>query len=323
MSRKRAADSFEGAAAAASPPPRSTRAKASAPGALSEGALSGEEEPPALKKQRVDREFWEQFVTEVLYTWLADYNPPPVTREDKGNREKLLQLLVLTEGVERPAKGREAKELQACWKRIEGLPSRSPAPQVWVAAPKPQEAKYPEHVQVRIPGASSPMAMSFASSDEDDDPDPPPPQAHSASAPPPSSSVPAPVARSLPLLPLSQPSLGFQMGEGSPPPRQQQALPPPPPVVRPRPCLTCAMIGPAAETWRCTGCDLRGDLPTDAKANEFLAKKASEAAASSSSSSSSGQSHAETQAAAAAKEAIKGLDLDFSALAARGPTLPI
>ena len=59
-------------------------------------------------------------------------------------------------------------------------------------------------------------------------------------------------------------------------------------------CLTCALSRPVGSTgpWRCAGCGLRGDLPTDNATNIFLAQQAAQrlAAAASASSASSGNS---------------------------------
>lgn len=318
---------------------RSTRHRgtAAAAGSLAESALSGDDASAILQRQSDDRDFWSQFATALLYTWLADYDNSPVRElpaADKLNRELLLDLLVTYEGVERPTKSKEKQELQAAWRRVEKVPARATAPAIEFISPAAAaiitmsdssvERKYPEQPQdarISQPGGS----RSDYSSD------------YSA----------AKVAAQLQATSAMQLAQGRQSELTSTQPASYHPaaavsfhLAATPPTVAaassmaPRGCATCSDPGPSIGEWRCTGCGLRGDVPTLHPANVFLAKRMEQeaaAASSSSSSSSSGQSHETLAAAAAAaaamaketKDAPRGLDAHFAALAVKSPPMPI
>ena len=92
-------------------------------------------------------------------------------------------------------------------------------------------------------------------------------------------------------------------------------------------CLVCVHSNPVPvgydflKRWRCSACHLRGDLDGGHATNTFLASMV----ARSSTSTTSGQSH-DTPAAVATptiKEALRGLDAHFTALALKGPTMSL
>lgn len=70
---------------------------------------------PVLKAES-ERQFWDQWDTPLLWTWVADYKRKDVkmTAALKGNREALLNILV-EPWVERPAASKEIEQLLLIW----------------------------------------------------------------------------------------------------------------------------------------------------------------------------------------------------------------
>ena len=173
--RARAADSFAPAARA------SSRVAGLPP--LNYDADADGDQGPVLASV-AERAFWDQWDTDLLWTWIADYKRPDIqmTAKLKKDREALLNILVEGAWVQRPAVGIELEVLVKVWKKISKPHPADDAPGRVVRADPPEE-KYPvpreraadepaSKANNKKKGkrkASSPPATPVELSDDDDD----------------------------------------------------------------------------------------------------------------------------------------------------------
>lgn len=122
--RKRKSTGDAAPAAAASAPSSRARSRSVGINYTDNGAAAGGAFLPEASLPGVaNRKFWEQFDTPLLWAWLDDYEDElrkaKIVMDDalKADREKLTQILVQSEWVQRPQKDVALAELQKCWRR--------------------------------------------------------------------------------------------------------------------------------------------------------------------------------------------------------------
>jgi len=104
----------------APPPARASRSR----GNLSEDALADNAGMPpqeAAELQRtLDRSFWSQWDTPLLWAWLADWDRIKIPDGKEVDREWLISTLCLSPWALRPKEGTELPELRKVWRRAVG-----------------------------------------------------------------------------------------------------------------------------------------------------------------------------------------------------------
>jgi hypothetical protein len=113
------------APASAPPAERSTRRKGSSGGALAEDALDGSGAQAELKKETEDRQYWEQYATPLLASWLADYPETALKPGQMNDRDVIISLMV-KEGAKRPRGNKALRTMQSVWMKQNG--DEQPAP---------------------------------------------------------------------------------------------------------------------------------------------------------------------------------------------------
>lgn len=128
----------------------------------------------------LERAFWEQWDTPLLWAWIDDYKRKDIemTAALKADREALIRILVLNakDWVQRPAEGVELETLQGVWTRrakphrLDPIPARAGQP---VAAPQ-RAAEVPASMEPQAPtparkGKKSAAKPAATASDSDGD----------------------------------------------------------------------------------------------------------------------------------------------------------
>lgn len=131
-----------------------------------------------MLRQESDRIFWEQWDTALLWTWIKDYDRDDVamTAALKADREALLRILVESDWVQRPAEGKELKELGRVWAHVTGAHKADPRPGFFDFAAAAQEAKAAQAAAPHTPAPAAPASSarkrasdSFALDSDGDD----------------------------------------------------------------------------------------------------------------------------------------------------------
>ena len=330
---------------------------------LNEETLAGQQDPAlvaGLKEEIASREWWDQWSTDFLFTWLWDFNskrPPSLLLSDAPNRDLILTSLVKGQYA-RPKEDNEETQFRLAWCTVNGIKGK-----------KQLKAKYPS--LRHTPAASADAAATIRASSGGSPPPPPrdapeekkqgggPRQVRSPS-PAAVEAVPAPM--SPPPARLPSPALPVQRGGGpdvssgddSDVEEEEVAekefaqshsfrrvpLPPAaillpsggPPKGDPRPqesripiprrCKTCLKPpeDPKALEWICE-CGLRGDKEAEAACNVVLAAMNARKSVGSSASSSSASAPSAGQSYAQGS-AAKGLERELLHLA-KGPPHPL
>lgn len=282
------------APASAPPPERITRRKGSSGGALAEDALDGSGAQAELEKETEDRQYWEQYATPLLASWLADYPETALKPVQMNDRDVIISLMV-KEGAKRPRGNKALRTMQSVWMKQNG--DDQPAPgYVGTSASLSEALNVPPKRLLQTPlptqrSGSKPHAPRERSSSPERD------ESHMRDTSP---------------LPLHFP------------PRSRALAP------RPVQCMTCLAshlhtecdLSPGDKpAWLCV-CGLRGDLPIEHPVNRHFVEMKTLALRSrldtNSSSSSSSSSAATGQAAASAAAGIAPLDKELDRLAAAG-----
>lgn len=167
------------AAAAADPPPRRVSHRVAGFPAmdLDDRRAGG----PVLLRSEVDRLFWDQWDTEILWTWIKDFNRKEIamTAALKADREALLTILVESDWVRRPVEGKELAQFLLVWKKITGAHKSDPRPGLFDPRPaaSSREAMAPAPAPVlstpapKAPAVSSKRKVAASYFDEDDEDD--------------------------------------------------------------------------------------------------------------------------------------------------------
>jgi hypothetical protein len=269
------------AAPASAPQPTraSARGSKAAPGALDERMLSGDTDAE-VPRAVMERSFWEQFPTELLAAWEADYGDSTLTAAKSRNREAVLTSLVERER-DRPKEGQELAVMQGVWREQAGVEPSAPAPGGTPPVPGPPAVRHKrprlgDAADAKGRGAPSPHPIDY---DVDVDEEPaqsgPGLQAQFQAA------ATTPAARPRAADFFGGPST-LQAGGNAPASSSQ----PIPWAARQRAdmeCITCAVPRPPGALyygWMCANCGLRGDLATSHDTNVHHATVAREAKAS-------------------------------------------
>jgi hypothetical protein len=205
---------------------------------------------PEVEDERKRREFWEQFDTPLLHVWLNDYEIANVEKIKASDRDRIIVTLV-TEEVPLINMTTKASltRMQALFKRKHPATPAARMPGLYDHAAAVEDSD----VDMEADSSEGELQDENGANSEEEDTTPArrKRKASAASLPP----------LSITRMALSQPTTAAAaattVGTDSALPRTL--------------CLTCAAPPPSGiGAWRCSGCSLRGDLPSSHEANQIL-----------------------------------------------------
>ena len=291
----------------ASAPQPARAAKKAATAAIAGGSVPPEEREARVEAMVAARTFWDSVATEHLRAWATDYDTPEARKLTRASRDRLLEFLVDTEGVQIPAGPREQQqaELQKCWRKRHQ--KSGVAPEVFVAAAAPSSPTPAERSPAAAAAAARgrytpPLNQEAPNFDEQSEEE---------------EELAAHAAAYDALMKPAAPSAAAFVPSFSPasPPAARGAMPLP----AARACAVCAAVtgvAPLIGAFMCTMCHFRGDIgfdhPVNAHARELaLAAAQGTGAPAAAASSAAASSSASSQSSDTSLKALSALDLSL------------
>jgi len=215
-----------------------------------------------IEKHAEARAYWARFHVDGNWAWARDFRPPIVQASDRGNAERVLDLLVQADAA-RPKEGVELAEIEKIWRKINKFKKSDKMPLQPPAAPTPASPASKRHA---LRGAGKVPAPAAAAAGKV-------PAAAAAAA--------KPVDEGIGLgWADDDPASGEEYSDEDeyaeeevlveqPPAASARARPLKPAVLHHNNmCCTCCSPQPfgglpPTPQWICAGCGLRGDLPAN------------------------------------------------------------